>query len=253
MKNKLFFTFALLAAGSGAWAFDHSEFTGLLQDYVKQGVVDYRGFGSDPRFDSYLDALGRTDPETLNSRDEKLAFWINAYNAYTIKIVADSHPVESIKDLREEKLFGKGVWDRKDFVVIGGEPMSLNEIEHEIIRVEFDEPGIHFALVCAAKSCPPLRSEAFVASRLREQLDDQGRVFLSDQKKNGFDIDRKRANLSKIFQWYGGDFGIGKTEVMRTIAPLLPAGVREAVEDDPGEWRVSYMKYDWSLNDAHLE
>lgn len=232
---------------------DHQLFTLILQDHVEDGLVDYAALADDERLDRYLRQLSQTDPEKLDSTDERLALWINAYNAYTLKLVAEAYPIESIHDLGTGGriigwLLNRSPWDIR-FAEVGGEEYTLNEIEHEILRVDFDEPRIHFAIVCAAISCPPLRAEAYVPERLGEQLDAQGRQFLADQRHNQFDLKRYRASLSPIFSWFKEDFGGDDESLMRFIAPLLTPNLSHAVERSTAEWNVGHTKYDWSLND----
>lgn len=227
-------------------------FTKLLSDHVADGRVDYAALTSDPRLERYLAWLSVTDPESLTSQG-RLALWINAYNAYTLKLIADNYPLESINDLHAGgRLFAfatrRTAWDLR-FVVVGGETYSLNDIEHEIIRKRFDDFRIHFALVCAARSCPPLRGEAYTAARLGTQLDDQARLFLSETDKNRFDIQSRTAWLSPILKWYRGDFGGDDDALLRAIAPFVSdATVRTRLEAAPGEWRIEHTRYDWSLN-----
>lgn len=232
---------------------DHGIYTGVLRAHVRGGHVDYAALCHDDRLTDYLTALSATIPDSLADDSSRLAFWLNAYNAFTLKAICDDYPVGSINDLHFGGLvvgtaLNKTVWDRK-FVVINGEKLSLNDIEHEIIRKRFGDPRIHFALVCAAKSCPPLRSEAYVAGRLDEQLAEQARLFFRDVTKNRFDVDAKVAHLSKILDWYGDDFGSDRAERLMTIAPYLPAEVAAAIRRDPESWRISHVEYDWSLNE----
>lgn len=248
----------VLVAGSvvatlGGTAVDDGAFSDLLGEYVADGRVDYAALCKDDRLDVYTRYLSAIDPESLPSDADKLAFWINAYNAFTLKLICDNYPVKSINDLHTGgRIVGhvikKTAWDKK-FIEINGKELTLNNIEHDIIREHFDDPRIHFALVCAAKSCPPLRSEAFAADRLDEQLDDQGRVFFAQTDKNRVDADKKTVYLSKILDWYEGDFGDGKKDVLAYIARYLPGDVAEDIRANPGDWQVKYTDYDWALND----
>jgi hypothetical protein len=238
-------------AGDGS--IDHQPFTELLAEHVRDGRVFYAALCHDGRLESYLSALAAVDPSRLPDDQHRLAFWINTYNAFTLKIICDNFPLKSINDLHFGGLvvgtvLNKTIWDKK-FVVINDEELSLNNIEHDIIRKEFADPRIHFALVCAAKSCPPLRREAFEPEMLDEQLNDQGRLFFSDRDKNWFDLEKKVAHLSKIMDWYRGDFGSNRAEMLTAVAPFLPDDVAKAVVEDVAEWRVSHLDYDWSLND----
>ena len=231
----------------------HEPFTEVLSRYVHDGKVDYPGLCSDGRFAEYLSRLSSTDPSAIADRDERLAFWLNAYNAFTIKLICDNYPVASIKDLRFARVV-KGSTQNQDawnmrFITIGGVHYTLNEIEHSIIGPEFKDPRVHFALVCAAVSCPPLRPEAYEGARLDEQLNDQGRIFLSDTSKNFFDRENKIAYLSKIFSWYAGDFGQSRRQIMVALLPFLPKDLAADIRGNPGAWDIQYTAYDWGLND----
>ena len=239
----------LSTSGTGA----HADFTSLLDDYVDGDRVDYAELCKDDRLDSYIARLAATDPTTITDDKTRLAFWTNAYNAYTLKIICDNYPLKSIRDLHFGGLIigtvtKKNAWDRK-FVVIGGKEYSLNNIEHDIIRPEFKDARAHFALVCAARSCPPLRPEAFEGATLDEQLDDQGRVFLAQTDKNRFDDDKKIAYLSKIMDWYGGDFGSNDEAILVYLLPFLPEDAADNIRANPGAWDIKHTEYDWSLND----
>jgi hypothetical protein len=243
----------LIFSVSTTFASEVDAYTEVLSRYVKDGLVDYKALCKDARLQQYVDSLAKTDPEKLESRDAKLAFWINAYNAYTLKVICDHYPVSSINDLHFGGLFigqalGKTVWHKK-FVRINNQDLSLNQIEHEIIRPKFKEPRIHFALVCAAMSCPPLRSEAYQGANLDSQLNEQGRVFLNNPLHNRFDLKKEQARISKIFDWYGKDFGKNDTEVLLYISRYLPAETANAIKANPERWDVEYIHYNWSLND----
>ena len=232
---------------------DNRLFDEILAAFVEDGRVNYEGLCEDRRLLDYTRQLSAVDPATFESDDEKLAFWINAYNAFTLKLICDNYPVESINDLHfGGRLVGhalkKTAWD-KDFITINGEKYTLNNIEHDIIRKDFDEPRIHFALVCAAVSCPPLRREAFVASRLDEQLTGQGLVFFTQVDKNRVDVEARTVYLSKIMDWYGDDFGDSDQALLAYVSRFFPKDVGSVLADDPGSWKVKYTEYDWGLND----
>ena len=145
---------------SAQTALRHRLFSELLSTYVHDGIVNYKKLKSDKRLAEYIGWLSKADPDALPNEKEQLAFWINAYNAYTLKIICDNYPVESINDLHTGGLvigsvLKTTVWDKK-FVVVNGNTMTLNTIEHEIVRPKFNDPRGHFALVCASKSCPQL-------------------------------------------------------------------------------------------------
>ena len=228
----------LIPAYSGA-AVDHQLFTKVLQDHVLDGLVDYAALGDDVRLDQYLGQLSQTNPAELPTVDEQLTLWINAYNAYTLKLVADAYPIESIHDLGTGGrilgwLLNKSPWDIR-FAEVGGEEYTLNEIEHEILRVDFDEPRIHFAVVCAAISCPPLRSKAYVPERFDEQLDAQARQFVADRRSNRFNLSWQRAEVSPIFSWFEEDFGDDDSAVLLFLAEVAPPTTGEAIRQAPGK------------------
>lgn len=228
-------------------------YTSLLQKYVQQGKVNYKELCKNPDLSNYISSLEASDPEHITDDKSRLAFWINAYNAYTLKIICDYYPVKSINDLHSGGLalgsvFKTTIWD-KDIVVINHKNTSLNNIEHRIIRPEFQDFRIHFALVCAAKSCPALRSEAYEGLTLDQQFDDQAKLFLSDSSKNRFDNAAQKASISKIFDWYQKDFGNNKNEVLLAISKYLPDQIRKSIQSAPDKWEVAYTNYDWSLNE----
>lgn len=232
----------------------HSLFAEILAEHVHNGFVNYQALIEDDRLETYLSQLAETDPDTIPTAKGQLAFWLNAYNAYTLKIICDNYPVKSINDLHFGGLIigtvlKKTIWD-KDFVIINGEKMTLNQIEHEIIRPVYKDPRAHFGLVCASLSCPPLRSEAFEGERLDEQLDDQARTFLSQETKNNFDSSRKIARVSKIFDWFSGDFGENDEEILLFIAKFLPDSIASSIKANPGDWKLKHTDYDWNLNEA---
>jgi len=232
---------------------NHGIFTELLSAHVDQGEVDYKNLCQDNNLDLYIEQLSNTDPEKILMREAKLAFWLNAYNAYTLKIICDNYPLKSISELHTGGLiFGsvirRTVWHKK-LVTINNELTSLDHIEHKIIRPIFKEPRIHFAVVCAAKGCPPLRNEAYEAERLDEQLADQAEVFLSQKDKNNFDLKTKTARISPIFSWFKKDFISESGGVLEYLVPFMNAEIGASIKNDPKSWRIKYTKYDWSLNE----
>lgn len=186
----------------------HKPFDELLGKYVnEQGMVNYKGIASErSKLKSYLKMLESNEPKSSWSENEKLAYWINAYNAFTIELILKHYPVQSIKDIGAAiKIpFVNTPWDIK-FINIGDDLKDLNNIEHGIIRKEFEEPRIHFALVCAAFSCPKLQNTAYLPNKLDEQLTKAAGDFLSDPTKNEIHSGSS-ASLSKLFSWYKGDF-----------------------------------------------
>lgn len=232
---------AINSPTSSAAPVSHATWDKLLKNHVNtSGFVDYAGFKKDQtELKKYLDLIEKNAPAKSWSKDEKLAYWINAYNAFTVQLILDNADkgITSIKDIGSKvKIpFVNTPWDVK-FINIGGQKMDLNNIEHGIIRKEFNEPRIHFALVCAAKSCPPLRNEAFVANRLDNQLQDQGEKFMNDTSKNK--ITQTSAKVTKLLDWYGDDFKKSKVEIINDYS-------KTKVNKDA---TISYMDYNWALN-----
>jgi|CXWL01.1.fsa_nt_gi hypothetical protein len=252
MKS-LFLTFLLTFVSAGASTASHALLSAVLADHVKGGQVNYTALKSDPRLPRYLAQLAATDPAALASDPERLALWLNAYNAYTLKLIVDRGPVGSITEvgtggLTLGTLLKTTAWDIR-FAEVGGRTYTLNEIEHEVIRAQFNDARAHFALNCASGSCPILRSEAYEAGRLDEQLDAQGRLFLRDSTRNRFDLPTKTAHLSSIFKWYGKDFGADDRSALLAASKFAAPEVRQAIEAAPAAWTVKFLAYDWTLND----
>ncbi len=217
----------------------HGEFDAILRAQVSNGAVNYPGIGADGRFLAYVSRLAEPLPDGL-TREQRLAFYINAYNALAIKGILDGHSPASL--LGRYKFF-----KRIRYKLDGGE-INLFDLERKVI-IPMGEPRIHFALVCASHSCPPLRSEAYIDSRLDEQLDEQARLFLRDNSKNRFDGDSQTAYLSKIFDWYADDFEVSAGSVQQYVAQYLPdSRLVKALKADA--YKVKYLRYDWSLNGA---
>lgn len=255
--KKLTLFFLILSNLIYAQKDQHKLFTSILNDYVVNGLVKYKELKIDNRLDEYLSQLMQTDPEKISTKNDKLAFWINAYNAFTLKLIKENYPVESINDLHTGgliigQILGKTVW-HKEWIKIGGRTLSLNNIEHDIIRKEFNEPRIHFALVCAAFSCPPLRKEAYEGYKIEQQLEDQARTFFNDKTKNQFDVKTKTAELSKILDWYDSDFGNNDEEILKYISQFLPSEIAKNINENPGEWDIDYLSYNWDLNELKIE
>ncbi len=221
----------------------HGIWNDLLQQHVDPtGKVNYQGFIQDSvQFNAYLDILQKNHPNAKHwTKDEQLAYWLNAYNAFTVKIVADNYPVPSIKDIKNGIPFVNTVWDIK-FIKIEKAVYDLNNIEHGIVRPKFKEPRAHFALNCASVSCPRLRNEAYTPEQLEEQLSDQARYFLTNTVKNKI-ADPQQVELSKIFSWFKGDFtdsGLSLIEFLNQYAPIQIS--KEA--------KINHLDYDWNLNE----
>ena len=223
--------------------FSHELFDQVLQKYVdSQGRVDYAGLKSDPgTLESYLDLLAVNAPSDKATFQTGLAFWINAYNALTIKGVVDNYPTTSVRKI---KLFG-GFFSRIKFQV-GGRSYTLDNIEHDIIRYEYGDPRIHFALVCASLGCPILEKRAFVSETLEEQLDNATAKFINNPEKVRLDRENRMLYLSKIFEWYTEDFEDTHDSVINFIAEYLPETDAAFLKKE--KVQLQYLEYDWSLN-----
>ncbi len=220
----------------------HEAFTALLQKHVNDdGMVNYRGFIADSTaLNKYLTTLEKNHPNDKHwSKDEQLAYWINAYNAFTIRLIIRNYPVKSIKDLGGSIYRVNTTWDIK-FIRIEGEQYHLNNIENSIIRKQWDEPRIHFALVCAARSCPKLRNEAFEAATLEKQLEDQAKHFFNSKLRN--DISPDKPKLSKLMTWYSGDFKGHATDIKAYVNRYSKVKINDSA-------KLDYLEYDWSLNE----
>jgi len=206
--------------------------------------VDYRGLTRSAEWRRLLESLSRSDPSLLESREEQLAFWINAYNILAIDTVVRSYPLASIRDAGT---LLRPVWKR-EAGRIGGRTYSLDEIEHEQIRRAGD-PRVHAAIVCASLSCPALRREPFRAAELDAQLDAAMRAWLADPNK-GLRIDPASDTvwLSKIFDWFEEDFAAAGG-VLRFAARYAPEPARHRLEAEGERLRIRYLDYDWRLND----
>jgi hypothetical protein len=223
----------------------HTAFDVILKEYVsEEGWVDYQGLLADrKRLDDYLEILSVNHPNEENwSRNERLAYWINAYNAFTLQLILDNYPVQSIKDIKKGIPFVNTVWDIK-FIKIEEKEYDLNNIEHGIIRSEFNEPRIHFAVNFASYSCPVLQNFAYTAEELDQQLDHAAKEFFNDPRRNR--ISENILELSKILSWYRGDFKQEGKEVLDYVRKYSKVNISE----DPS---VSYLEYNWRLNDKNL-
>jgi len=266
--RKFFATLAawlLMIAATSALAFDHTHATwdGLLKQNVvliSQGNASQLRYGELQRqhaaLKTYLAALSAVGEADYRgwSKTQQLAFLINAYNAYTVELILTRYPdLKSIKDLGS--LF-QSPWKQK-FVPLLGQTLSLDDIEHGLIRAPgvFDDPRIHFAVVCASVGCPMLRNEAFTGDQLEAQLADAMRRFLSDHSRNRFDAANGKLQVSKIFDWYGKDFAQGNAgfnNLAQTFAKYADQ-LAESAEDRErirrGDYRLEFLDYDWKLND----
>jgi hypothetical protein len=228
---------------SVAWAnpvVDHSIYAELLKKYVINDKVDYAGFKSEEAsLDRYLTLLEAVDSKTL-SRDEQFAFYANAYNAWTIKLILSRYPdLKSIKDLGS--LF-ESPW-KKEIVRLDGEVMTLDNVEHDILRPRFKDPRVHFAINCAAISCPPLSPEPYRGDILSDQLNDSTRSFLNDP--NSYLFDGNDFYVSRIFKWFAEDFNY---DVLGFYLNFANEELKQKLEAKRTTLRIKYLEYDWGLN-----
>jgi hypothetical protein len=227
---------------------DHGAWHALLQKYVDtNGNVDYTGWQrseSDMRaLDGYVNMLSHAGPGIRASRESQMAFWINAYNAVTVKGILREYPTSSIRN-HTAKVLGYNIWH--DLLLsVGGKSYSLDQIEHKVLR-PMGDPRVHFAIVCASHSCPRLLNEAYTTQKLEQQLVTNTRVFFAN--KENFRYSNGTFYLSSILQWFDTDFGSNQAAQLRTIAPYLPDRTSQQAAAS-GSGRVSYLDYDWSLND----
>ncbi len=219
--------------------FSHPAWDALLKKHVSaKGVVDYRGFiGDSLALNGYLDQLAANPPqEKYWSREDQMAYWLNAYNAYTVQLIARHYPLKSINDIKQAG--AKSPWDIP-FISLNGTTFTLNHIEHEILRKQFADPRIHFAIVCASQSCPKLATEAFEAGKLNGQLDRLTREFVDDPSRNK--ITARQAEVSQIFDWFKDDF---------TKKGTVPDFINQYATAKIGKGaKIAYLAYDWGLND----
>jgi len=220
----------------------HEKWNALLGKHVSaSGAVNYAGFQKDSvALNEYLKLLSAYDPNSeYLSEDARKAFWINAYNAFTVKLVIKHYPLKSIRDLGSKIKIkdAKSPWDLK-FISIDGQLLSLNHIEHEILRKKFSDPRIHFAINCASVSCPVLLNAAFNADRLEAQLNAQARIFINDKSKNKIAADKLQ--ISQLWQWFEGDF-TKNGDLISYLNKFSDIKISKKA-------KIGYLEYDWNLN-----
>lgn len=225
--------------------FDHAAYDALLRQHVKNGFVDYDAFAKAPAFAQYLASLDAAHPEQLDD-DERLAFWINVFNAYTIQLIVSHHETASIRNIN--KTFGvlqlKGPWN-EPLVRVGGKRLTLDWVQHAILRKEFGEARVHFTLACGAVGCPPLRSEAYTGAKLLAQFDDQAHVFLRQSPSKNRVMGRA-VFLSPVLLAYRGDFGPGREDLAHALAPYFDGDTKTQMQKGRVAFRES--RFDWTLN-----
>ena len=230
--------------------YDHRTWDALLQKYVDQdGNVDYATWQSNQQdrstLMSYLRGMNTIDTSLNSSQQSQMAFWINAYNALTIEGILQLYPTKSIQDHAPDAN-GFNIWD--DFKLpVGGTEYSLNDIEHQILR-KMGDPRIHFAIVCASKSCPQLSQRAYFPNSLDEQLTYSSTLFFHTPSKFSYDLQRGQLGLSRIIQWFGEDFGRSDQERLQYLAQFMPADAARLATNSSAT--INYLEYDWGLNEA---
>jgi len=219
---------------------DHVIFGNLLGKYAANGQVDYQGFKSEEKnLDAYLSQLEAVSVDSLGQK-EKFAFYTNAYNAWTIKLILGGYPgIKSIKDLGS--LF-KSPWKKK-FVKIHGETLTLDDIEHNILRPQFKDPRVHFAVNCASKGCPPLAASPYTGDKLDAQLDAATVAFINDPEKNR--LEGNVLYVSRIFKWFSGDFN---DDVLSFFLKYSNRTLKADLLRKGDDIKIQYLDYDWSLN-----
>jgi hypothetical protein len=226
---------ALFAASVLADGIDHKPFDDLLRANVKNGQVDYPAFQNNATFDTYIETLAK--PATLNTKNDKLVYYINAYNALAIKGITDGYSPNGA--LSRTNYFFIKKWN------VNGQSLTLDGLEKTFLKPV--DSRIHVAVVCASKSCPKLISEAFTGAKLDELLDQNAKGFANDVTKNSFDKQQKIAKISQIFEWHEKDFVRDAGSVQKWLAKYVSdADVAKDLAADA--YQIEYLKYDWSLN-----
>jgi hypothetical protein len=227
------FLFVLCTLAVSGQKNKHTRWDQMLEKYVDTlGQVDYQNWLTEKdQLDAYLQTLEKLPPLEQASKEAKLAYWINAYNALTVQLILENYPLKSIRDLDKP-------WDTICFQ-LKGKSYTMGAIEHEILR-KMNEPRIHFAINCASASCPQLLNQAYREKQLETQLTERTRVFLMDTTKNKLQTDR--IELSRIFLWFGNDFG-SKEERLEFISNYSGMNLERP--------KIDYLPYDWSLNESH--
>ena len=240
----IFFIIGLYQPVSAA-GFDHSIFDQVLKTYVNdQGRVDYNGIAGDQSFKSYMDSLKSAKLDSM-TRDGQLAFWLNAYNAVTIDKVIKWKPKKSVR-----ATLIPGIWTSTKFFTsrehtVAGKRLSQDDIEHEILRKQFKDPRIHFAIICASSSCPPLPRFAYSAENVQTKLEEETREYINSDRGTRIDLAKNTLYLSKLFDWFSGDFEHKSGSVLDFLKRYLNEKTLAFLEKKP---KIKYIHYDWSLN-----
>jgi hypothetical protein len=234
MKVIFYTLFIHLSFLTFSQSLNHTIWNDLLKKHVsKEGKVNYKELKKEKeKLEEYYKELKKYSPVNSWSENENKAYWINAYNFFTIKIIIDKYPLKSIKDIN---IKGKSAWDHK-WIELNNEMLSLNDIEHNKLRKIYNDPRIHFLLNCGSFSCPILFNEAINFNNIEKLLEQQTKKFLSDQNRNKITLDN--AEISEIFNWYKEDFG----SLVKFINKYHNVNIDENT-------KISFLKYNWSLNE----
>lgn len=254
--TKCFVLVGLLSSTAYALDHSHSAWAWVLNKYQNaDGRIHYKRLKADiesgkaRQMTEYLAELGRvTMPEYQGwNESQRLAFLVNAYNAFTVKLIVDHYPVKSIRKIGG--LFSNP-WKMKFFSLLGGKIDTLDAIEHEYLRKQFQAPEVHAAINCASYSCPKLQREPFISEKVAAQLESAFKEFLADSSRNRYEPVSGKLLLSEIFKWFGSDFDAKYGGYLKAIERLGPPQAKKAIQAGA---KVEWISYDWSLNDAEPE
>ena len=219
--------------------FTHHTFDQVLAEHVTDGVVNYHTLAANQSFDAYLSDLTRIAPQQLPTPNHRLAFWINAYNAFAIKGILDGYSPSTFS--------GRYTYFIAQDYIVGDEPINLYDLERKILIPAFREPRIHFAIVCASQSCPKLQSQAYTPENIDQQLTYSAQQFINDPSRNHFDQKHKIAYLSQIFDWFQEDFTNHSGSLLQYIAQFVTdLALAEDLRTTP--YTIEFLEYDWRLN-----
>ena len=221
------------------YSFSHTTFDRILSKHVHDGIVNYPAMDSDQQFSSYLDELKHLAPQQLPTPNHRLAFWINAYNAFAIKGILNGFSPSTFS--------GRYTYFISQEYLIGGESLNLYNLERAILIPAFQEPRIHFAIVCASQSCPKLQAWAYTPENIDQQLTRSAQQFINDSTRNRFDRENKIAYLSKIFDWFPEDFINHSGSLLNYVAQFVTD--QELANDlRSSPYTIEFLEYNWNLN-----
>ena len=249
-KNITILTVSIIFAAGlcqsvSAAGFDHSIFDRILKTYVNSlGRVDYNSIAGDQTFKRYMESLKTVQADTM-SRNGQLAFWINAYNAVTIDKVIKWKPKKSVRET-----FVPGLWNGTKFFTsrehtVAGKQLSQDDIEHEILRKQLKEPRIHFAIICASSGCPPLPRWAYTRENVQAKLEEETRKYINSERGTRIDSSKNQLYLSKLFDWFAGDFEYASGSVLDFIRTYIDKSTLAFLDQNP---KIKWLEYNWALN-----